>query len=135
MLEVAKHIWVPGETNTVLQTVMPPRLAAMCSLDGIDRETLVVRLAMPYSAHLRKGHRVLFQDVHLSWWISWIGYLVLFFRRVDADTDMQCNGVQLALPKLAVITMVYFLGHSLHTKKEFPNAVYNLPLMTHSGGG
>ena len=112
---VANQLWGSGtkrgsKHKHTLQTAMPPRLAAMCPLDGITCTTVITRLNTAFSGNLRTGHRILLSEVRLAWWISWIGYLILFLRLTDG---VECAAPP-ALPKFPVITIVSCIQYSIH---------------------
>ena len=66
------------------EVALPPRLAALCPLDGIGMDLCVSRLATPYRACLKSAHRMLARDAQIGWWVSWIGYVILAVRCAEA---------------------------------------------------
>ena len=82
---VMKHVahklcTVPG----LLCVALPPRLAAICPLDGVGMDFCVTRLSSPYRACLKSAHRMLARDAQIGWWVSWIGYVMLAVRCAEA---------------------------------------------------
>jgi hypothetical protein len=63
---------------------LPPRLAAICPLQGVGMDHCVSRLASPYRATLKSAHRMLTREAQVGWWVSWIGYAMLAVRCAEA---------------------------------------------------
>jgi hypothetical protein len=87
LVEFAAHtMWIVDTNNTSdrqLCSAMPPRIASVCDLDHITLEMIVPRLGVPYQGHLRDVHSAVFDYAYIPWWVSWMGYVILYWRLTD----------------------------------------------------
>lgn len=91
-----------------MEIAMPPRLAILLPLeDDWTANTIRWRLTTAYQPHLRKVHRVVASSASVAWWMSWMGYLILFMRRTPQGTDAT------VMDALSTSTVVSLLGCSL----------------------
>ena len=110
LLRYARHsMW----TGSTLEVAMPPRLAILYPLDGVTVHMIQYRLTMAYKPHIEEAHRVVAHSAHVAWWISWMGYFILFLRLTTPDAPDAAT----VIGNLSTSTVVSLLGGSLRPKE------------------